>query len=150
MTARIDVDDLTLTYGETTALDRLAFSMEGGKIHGLLGRNGSGKSSLLSVIAAFRKATSGEVLIDGQPVFENPVVTSQAALIREGGDTVEESEKISEALRYAAWLRPNWDAECAARLMDRFELTPKLKIGELSRGKRSALGWCWGWRRGRR
>lgn len=72
MTARIEARDLTVRYGETTAVDGLSFRLDGGKIHGLLSRNGSGKTSLLSVLAAFRRASDGEVTIDGQPVFETP------------------------------------------------------------------------------
>src|SRR2546427_210888 len=53
------------------ALDGLTFSLTGEKIYGLLGRNGSGKTSLLSVLAAFRKPTSGTVRIGGSAPFEN-------------------------------------------------------------------------------
>jgi ABC-2 type transport system ATP-binding protein len=82
MTLSIEVKDLQVRYGETTALDSVTFRLEGGKIYFLLGRNAAGKTSLLSVLAGFRKATSGEVLIDGQPVFENPWITRRIALIR--------------------------------------------------------------------
>ena len=98
MTARLDVRDLTMTFGDVRALDGFSLSADGGKIYGLLGRNGSGKTTLLSIIAGFRKPTSGEVRVDGQPVFENPSVVREIALIREGGDTVEESEKVGEAI----------------------------------------------------
>lgn len=140
MTLRIAVDHVRLAYGDVLALDDVTFSLEPNRIYGLLGRNGSGKTSLLSVLAAFRRQTSGEVRVDDQPVFENPVITSQIAFIRESGDTVEESEKAKEALRYAEYLRPNWDADYAAALIDRFGVPMDTKIGDMSRGKRSALG----------
>lgn len=140
MIERIDLEGVTLRYGDVSALDGLSLSLAGGKIYGLLGRNGSGKTSLLSVLAAFREPTLGGVRINGQPVFENPTIMRQIALIRESGDTVEETSKVSEALRYAAYLRPNWDVDYAARLLNRFEIPVTTKIGDLSRGKRSALG----------
>ncbi|MGH2562737.1 MAG: ATP-binding cassette domain-containing protein [Thermomicrobiales bacterium] len=62
MTHSIDVKHLHLRYGEATALDDLSFRLDGGKIDGLLGRNGAGKSSLLAVLAAFRQATAGDDL----------------------------------------------------------------------------------------
>jgi ABC-2 type transport system ATP-binding protein len=139
-TPTLEIRDLTLRYDETTALDQLSLTLPGGKIYGLLGRNGSGKTSLLSVLAAFRKANSGEVLVDGQPVFENPWVTPQLCLIRETGDTTDESESAQRALDFAAAVRPNWDGEYAKHLTERFELDVKKKIKELSRGKRAALG----------
>ena len=89
MTLGIEAKGLELRYGAVTALDDLRFHLTGGRIYGLLGRNGSGKTSLLSVLAGFRKASGGTVLVDGQPVFENPRVTRRVCLIRETGDTGE-------------------------------------------------------------
>lgn len=140
MSMRIDITNLRLTYGDTVALDDVTFTLEPNTIYGLLGRNGSGKTSLLSILAAFRQQTSGEIRIGEQPVFENPAVTSQIAFIRESGDTVEDSEKAKEALRYAEWLRPNWDADYASELIERFQVPMDTNIGDMSRGQRSALG----------
>lgn len=140
MTLPIEVRDLRLNYGDFPAIQDLSFKLPSGGIHGLLGRNGSGKSTLLSVMAGFRKATAGTVTYDGQPVFENAAVMRQLCLIREGGDTVEGSEKIEEALSFASIMRPHWDEAYATALLERFHLSPKKKIDELSRGQRSALG----------
>ena len=137
---RIEVENLRLVYGDTVALDDVSFMLEPNRIYGLLGRNGSGKTSLLSLLAAFRQQTSGDIRIGGQPVFENPAGTSQIAFIRESGDTVDDSEKAKEALRYAEWLRPNWDAAYAETLIERFNVPMDTKIGDMSRGQRSALG----------
>jgi len=54
MTLDIQVAGLQLRYGAVTALDDLSFTLPGGRIYGLLGRNGSGNTSLLSVLAGFR------------------------------------------------------------------------------------------------
>jgi len=137
---QIDVKNLRLEYADTVALDGLTLSLPSGGIHGLLGRNGSGKTSLLSILAGFRKQTSGEVLVNGEPVFENARIVRDIALIRESGDTVEGSEKVSEALRYADYLRPNWDADYAGVLLEKFEISAKSKLDSLSRGKQSAVG----------
>ncbi|HEV2782977.1 MAG TPA: ABC transporter ATP-binding protein [Actinophytocola sp.] len=140
MSPPIEVADLRLRYGNVAALDGLTFTLDGGKIYGLLGRNGSGKTSLLSVLAAFCKPSGGTVRIGGQPVFENPKVTSQVCLIRSTCDTVGRSDRVEVALSFAADLRPHWDAEYAGTLLDRFGLSPRKTIGSLSRGQRSALG----------
>lgn len=105
-----------------------------------MGRNGSGKTSLLSVLAAFRKQSSGTVLIDGEPVFENWRITRQVCLIRTSVDTLGRSDRVATALSFAQQLRPNWDADYAASLLERFNLPTRKTIGALSRGQRSALG----------
>jgi ABC-2 type transport system ATP-binding protein len=136
---RIDVEDLVLRYGDVTALDRLTLNLEAGKIYGLLGRNGSGKTSLLSVLAAFRRESGGTVRIDGQPVFENGSLTGQISLIRDAGETVDIGT-AEDALYFAEWLRPHWDADYARSLMDMFGLTRKMNVKSMSKGQRSAMG----------
>ncbi|KKB07354.1 ATP-binding cassette domain-containing protein [Devosia chinhatensis] len=140
MSPLLTISDLAVRYGNDVAIDGLSLTLEGHGIHGLLGRNGSGKSSLLSVIAGLRKATAGTVMLDGQPVFENEAATTRICLIRESGDTVEDSETIATALRYAADMRPHWDQAYAERLLGTFGLERKSRVGKLSRGQRSALG----------
>lgn len=137
---KIEIRNVQQTFGETKALNDLSLELEGDKIIGLLGRNGSGKSTLLNIMAAFRKPTSGEVLIDGEPVFENENAMQRISLIRESGDTVEDTEKVSEALRIAEYLRPNWSNDRALELLEKFEVSTESKINELSRGRRSGLG----------
>lgn len=137
---KIEIRNVQQTFGETKALNDLSLELEGDKIIGLLGRNGSGKSTLLNIMAAFRKPTSGEVFIDGEPVFENENAMQRISLIRESGDTVEDTEKVSEALRIAEYLRPNWSNDRALELLEKFEVSTDSKINELSRGRRSGLG----------
>jgi ABC-2 type transport system ATP-binding protein len=144
MTLDIKVEGLQLRYGEVAALDDLTFTLPGGRIYGLLGRNGSGKTSLLSVLAGFRKASGGTVLVDGQPVFENPRVTRQVCLIRETGDTGDKDDRVGDALYTAAHLRPSWDGDYADALVGRFQISRRTKLGELSLGQRSSLGMIFG------
>lgn len=140
MSLTVEVQHVTQKFGDVAALDDVSFTLSPNVIYGLIGRNGSGKSTLLSLLAAFRKPTAGEIRLDGEPLFENPRLTRQVALIRESVDTVESSEKIPAALDFAASLRPNWDNAFANELIDSFGLDRSKKIRELSRGQRSALG----------
>jgi ABC-2 type transport system ATP-binding protein len=134
----VEVRDLTLRYGDTTALDHLDLHLAPGRIYGLLGRNGSGKTSLLSVLAAFRRPTSGTVLVDGRDPFENEQVTRRVCLIRGGGDVIAE-ERGDRVLDLARRLRPDWDQQYAATLVDRFRLPLRKTPQQLSRGQRAAF-----------
>ena len=58
MIGDIVLRDLTVRYGDTVAVDGVDLELVPGKIYGLLGRNGSGKTSLLSVLAGYRRPTS--------------------------------------------------------------------------------------------
>ncbi len=143
MTGRLDLHDVTIRYGDTLAVDAVTTSLEGGQIHGLLGRNGSGKTSLLSAVAGFRRPADGQVLLDDEPVFENAGAVRRICFIRGAGDTVEHDwpgDRVRHALDLAATLRPAWDATYADRLADGFALPLRARLGELSRGQRAALG----------
>lgn len=139
MSFGIDVADLRLDYGDTRALDGLSFSIGAGKIVGLLGRNGSGKTSLVSVLAAFRPETAGDVRVDGRRPFENAEVMAGTCLIREGGD-VTDTCRVRTVLNFAARYRPSWDWELAEKLVDRFDIPLRKRVKTLSRGTKSALG----------
>ena len=65
-------EHLTKRFGKTTALDDVTLSFEYGKIHALLGRNGAGKTTLLGIASNRLIPTSGQVLVDGELVTDNP------------------------------------------------------------------------------
>jgi ABC-2 type transport system ATP-binding protein len=138
VTLPVEVKDLTIRYGDTVAVDGLSLRLDGGKIYGLLGRNGSGKTSVLSAVAAFRKATSGAVLVDGAEPFENAELTRQICFVRDRVDA-QDTDQVRAVLKMARSLRPNWDEEYAQALIERFRLPLKKRIGALSRGAKSAL-----------
>lgn len=64
----VEVIDVTKSFGNEKALKHVTVSFESGKIHGIIGRNGSGKTVLLKCISGFLTADSGRILIDGKDV----------------------------------------------------------------------------------
>lgn len=138
MTAEVKINNLTLKFGKFEALKDISLTFEPGKIHGLIGRNGAGKTSLLSLIAAFREATQGGVTIDGEPVFENPEKMLQVAFIYEK-DYEDEYDTISTLLEFPESYRPNYDKKYADHLLKRFKLPLDKPIHKLSKGMKSAL-----------
>jgi len=139
MTLDIEVKNLTVKYDSFTALDKVSFTLAGGKIYGLLGRNGSGKTSLLSVLASYRKQTSGEVSIGGEAPYENAAIMRQVCFIQENGH-MSESYKVKDALEIAADCWPNWDSETAERLIKLYEIPLDKQIQAFSRGMKSMFG----------
>ena len=136
----IEVTGLGRRFDTVDALDDVSFSLSGNKICGLLGRNGAGKTTLLSIMAGFERQTEGTVLVDGEPVWENPSATAKVCLVRGVGDATGASVSVRELLGYAARLRTGWDAAYADELLEKFEVSPKKQAKSLSHGKRCALG----------
>jgi ABC-2 type transport system ATP-binding protein len=135
----IELRAVTVSYGDTVAVDDVSLELPTGKIYGLLGRNGSGKTSLLSALASYRKPSAGTILVDGAEAFENPRVMRATSFIRDTVDALDQ-DRIHRILCFAGWLRPTWDAPYAARLLDLFQLDPRKRLSALSRGQKSALG----------
>ncbi|MEG3614680.1 ABC transporter ATP-binding protein [Isoptericola haloaureus] len=143
---RVTRDGGTFREDASTALDGASLTIRPGTITGVLGRNGAGKTTMLSLLAAYRRPTSGRVAVGAgddpaawEDPWENPWATSNVQLVSEGGG-VQDDEKLRETLKYYADLRPHWDAEAAERLLDLFEISTRKKPNALSRGKRSAVG----------
>jgi thiamine transport system ATP-binding protein len=72
VSARLDVVDVTVTFGARAVLDHVAFTVEPGEVVALLGPSGSGKSTMLRVIAGLVAVESGRVFVDGHDVTATP------------------------------------------------------------------------------
>lgn len=138
MAASVQLDHVTLKFKKFEALKDVSLTLEAGKIHGLIGRNGAGKTSLLSLIAAFREPTSGKVLVDSSPVFENPEKMEQVAFVYDK-DYKEETEKAKKLIALASHYRPHFDMDYAEHLIKRFKLPIDKPVNKLSKGMQSAL-----------
>ncbi|MTI96730.1 MAG: ABC transporter ATP-binding protein [Firmicutes bacterium] len=125
-------------YKEFLALKDISFSLSQGKTYGLIGRNGAGKTSLLSLLASYRLPTSGSIKIGGQQPFENREIMARVSFIHET-DYSDESEPVMSYFEDAARYRPYFDLEYAKELAGRFKLPLQKAINELSSGKQSAL-----------
>ncbi|HZY68568.1 MAG TPA: ABC transporter ATP-binding protein [Devosia sp.] len=138
MTPILSADHLSYRYREALALDDISLTLSEPGIHGLLGRNGSGKTTLMSLASGLRRPSAGDIRFNGQPIWENYAVTSEICIIRETGDTTSEwTESVKDGLALARDMRPNWDDAYAKQLLDRFGLSPKRKVTEMSRGERA-------------
>ena len=79
----IEIKGVTKALGNNLVLDEVNLSIEEGKVFGLVGVNGAGKSTLLQCLAGIYKPESGEVVINGKQVYENPHVKQDIVLIND-------------------------------------------------------------------
>lgn len=139
MTAVIQASHLSKRYGDTLALDDVSFTIETDTIYGLLGRNGAGKTTAMSILTAQNFATSGVVRVFGEDPYENERVLPRLCFVRESQKYPDDAT-ARHALKMASLFFGNWDADLAARLVDDFQLPMKKAIKKLSRGQQSAVG----------
>jgi ABC-2 type transport system ATP-binding protein len=139
MTAVIEVKNLTKRYRDTLAADDVSFTIEKDTIYGLLGRNGAGKTTVMSILTAQNFATSGDVRVFGEDPYENAKVLRRLCFVRESQKYPDDA-RPSHAFRIASLFYPHWDQEFADRLIEDFQLPVKKTIKKLSRGQLSAVG----------
>ena len=69
----IEVRNLTKRYGDKQAVNDISFSVEKGEILGFLGPNGAGKSTTMNMLTGYISSTSGQILINGVDILEDPI-----------------------------------------------------------------------------
>ena len=134
----LETNKLTKSYGSVKAVKDFSIRLDDGKIYGLLGRNGAGKTTFLNLITSRIFADSGEVRLYGQTVVENQALLSQICYMPEKNLFIP-SLRVSEILRTAAEFHSQFDTEYADLLCKKFELDKNKKYKTLSRGYESIL-----------
>jgi ABC-2 type transport system ATP-binding protein len=139
MTPVIEVQNLTKRYRDTVAVDDVSFTIEKDVIYGLLGRNGAGKTTVMSMLTAQNFATSGQIRVFGEHPYENARVLRRMCFVRESQKYPDDALP-KHAFGTARLFFPNWDQDLADRLIDELQLPLKKTIKKLSRGQLSAVG----------
>ena len=137
----IQVNNVVKTFDGFRALDGLTMRAEKGSIYGLVGPNGAGKSTILRHIMGIYRPDSGSVLVDGQPVYENPAVKAKIAAIPDELYYFT-SATTHNMMRFYRGLYPQFDDKRYQALKEAFpEVDEKQPIRRLSKGmqKQSAF-----------
>lgn len=144
MNYAIETRGLTRVHGTTRnssvrALDDVNLRIHANTITGLLGRNGAGKTTFMSLATAQDRPTQGTVTVLGEAPFENARVLEQLCFIRDN-QRYPDDYKLKHALRAARIFYPNWSQELADELVSLFRIPEKTLVKKFSRGQTSALG----------
>lgn len=132
----IDIINLSKKYGKVQALDDVSFQIKEGKIIGIFGINGVGKSTILKSIAGVIKPDKGKILIDGEEIDHKSY--NKIAFIPDV-DTYFPHLTIKESLEFMKEFYINWDEEKAYNMLKIFNLTDDQMISNLSKGNRARV-----------
>lgn len=138
MTNAIELHNITRTFGRSSALDGVSLNVPTDSICGLLGRNGAGKTTIMSIVAGQDRPTSGRVDVLGERPFENENVLSQISFVRDN-QRYPDAYKLHHVLRIAPDFAPNWNADVAGQLVEGFRIPTRTPIKKFSRGQLSAV-----------
>ena len=130
----IEVKGLYKSFEGNPALNGLDLHAPKGSVYGLVGPNGAGKSTLIRHLAGIYRQDSGEVLIDGEAVYDNPAVKERVAYIPDEIFYFAQAT-IRDMMRFYRDLYPRFSAERFELLGKAFELDPKQLMRKLSKGQ---------------
>ena len=133
-TAVLEISDLTKLYGKVTALAGLNLTLRQATVHGLVGPNGSGKTTMLSIISGLRRKTSGEIAFG--------VPTNKVMLMPDTPDffPLLTAWEMVDLARYP--FRKEVNEESVTRVIEQVGLSDSIdrRVGGFSRGMKQRLG----------
>ncbi|HWG70018.1 MAG TPA: ABC transporter ATP-binding protein [Steroidobacteraceae bacterium] len=138
MPALIEARDLTKRYGAQLALDRVNFSVQAGRIVGLVGPNGAGKTSALRAILGLTPY-EGQLQVLGREPFRD-----RAALMRDACFIADVAVlplwlRVDQAIDFVAGVHPRFRRDRASALLAKTQITGRRRIRELSKGMKTQV-----------
>jgi ABC-2 type transport system ATP-binding protein len=130
---------LTRSYGGRRVVDNLDLRVPRGTVYGLLGRNGAGKSTTIKMLTGMVHADHGTVALLGEDLATlSPATRARIAYLAEG-HPLYTGMTIGEAVSFTLDFYPSASRKVAEQILDHFDLSPRARIGRLSKGQRAQV-----------
>ncbi len=129
----IEIKALRKRFGDFQALDGLTLNVPSGSVYGLVGPNGAGKTTAIKHITGIYRQDSGEVLLDGAPVYENPEAKQKIAYIPDEIYYFPQAG-IRDMAEFYRGVYPNFNEERYRKLGEAFNLNERMPMKRMSRG----------------
>ena len=137
----IQVKDLIKSFDGFQALDGLNITVPKGAVYGLVGPNGAGKSTLIRHVAGIYRQDAGQVLIEGEPVYENPAMKGRIAYIPDDVFYYTQST-IRDMMLFYRSIYPSFSQARFEKLGGAFDLSLSQPIRKMSKGmQKQAAFW---------
>lgn len=133
MATIIEAKNLSKRYGGFVALDQVSFSLQPGRIVGLIGRNGAGKTTALKAILGLTPYEGSVQVLGMEPSRERNALMSQVCFIADAA-VLPRWLRVSQAIDYVAGVHPRFDRKRAEQVLATTDIRRASRIGELSKG----------------
>ena len=134
----IEVRNINKNFDSIKAIDNISAKIEEGHVFGLIGTNGAGKSTFMRILCGVLKADSGEVLIDGEAVYDNPKVKAKIFYISDD-QYFFKTGTPKDMLHFYETYYEGFDGVKFKELMQAFNLDINRKINTFSKGMKKQL-----------
>ena len=134
----IELKNVSKSFGDIQAVDNISLTIKDGAVMGLLGTNGAGKSTLLRMLAGILRPEQGEILIDGELVWNNPKAKSLFFYISDDQYYFPNSTAKEYGAFYGTYF-PGFNMERFCMLLEKIDLPADRKIRTFSKGMKKQL-----------
>ncbi|MDZ7796557.1 MAG: ABC transporter ATP-binding protein [Candidatus Marinimicrobia bacterium] len=135
----IECKNLTHYYGNNLVLNNLNLQVERGRIFGILGKNGTGKTTTINILMGFLRPTSGNCLVFGEESHNLSPQTRQKIGLLHEGHLAYDFMTIKQVEHFYSRFFPNWKADYYWDLIGKLGLSDNHKIRNMSCGQRSQV-----------
>lgn len=129
----IEIKNLTKKYGSFTAIEDISFTVDESSIYGLVGYNGAGKTTLLKTAAGILKADGGEILFDGENIFDNGLVRTNLLYVPDEAYFIK-GASLERMGKFYKDYYPNFSSKVFKNMTEAMGLDPKKNLGSFSKG----------------
>ena len=134
----IEILGVSKEFGKFKALDNVNIKIKKGTIHGIIGENGAGKTTLLQMLAGVYDVEVGEILVDGEPVYDNNSVKNRIGYVADRNQYFKDY-KVSEMVNFYNGIYDNFSKDDFIGYNMIFNLDLDKKIKQLSKGMQMRL-----------
>ena len=136
MSTLVTCNNLIKAYGKKIAVDHVSFELESGHIVGLLGPNGSGKTTFIKMLNGLLRPTSGELLVNGQPIG----VESKKVISYLPDQTyLNKNQKVEQVIQYFAEFYDDFDSARAYHMLADLQIDPQSRLKSMSKGTKEKV-----------
>ena len=137
----LEAKNVVKTFDGFRALDGASLTVPKGAVYGLVGPNGAGKSTIIRHLTGVYRADEGEVLLEGQPIYENPAVKERVVSIPDDWYYFPQAS-IAEMAKLYEGMYPTFSRERYEKMKQVFPLNDKQMIRRMSKGmQKQAAFW---------
>ena len=136
MSTLIKCDSLTKTYGRKMALKNVNLEIEGGHIYGLLGPNGSGKTTFIKILNGLLTPTDGLITVNGQEI--GPATKAIVAYLPDH-TYLDLNVKVKDVISYFTDFYADFDPDKASEMLEKLDIDPNDRIKTMSKGTKEKV-----------
>ncbi|OOB79250.1 MAG: hypothetical protein BEN18_04425 [Epulopiscium sp. Nuni2H_MBin001] len=133
------LNNINVNFNQQQVLANISLEFEEGRIYGLIGNNGQGKSTLLNIIAGGIPNHTGIVEIDGESPYKKPTILSKLCIVRGESIALYTESTVAHIFKAFALMYSNFDMEVAQTMANQFKIPSQKRMRTLSRGMQTMV-----------